>query len=824
MEEITTAPPRSREPALTAAALLAVGIVIDRYVAVSMHQWLMGGLVLSVAAISAWRFLTHRLLTTAMVAILLVMAGGARHHQFWSLRESQSIHALPRESQPVRVVGRVASPIAIRNNNRPGVPSWMRLDHSVFLLECEQLIGSGESSISISGLVRVDVAGHVLHTDRGEQVEIYGQLAIPDPPRNPGDFDYPEYLRMQGIDRLIRTDHPDCVRVVSQPAGPLSWPGRLRNAVRWECDWLIFDHLPRPIRPVAMSLLIGDRSDLRDDTETAFIRSGTMHILAISGLHIGVLAGFVWLLCRALQLRSLTASLCVLAAILGYAAIAESRPPVMRAVLLGGILVLGRATGRQTGGMQSLAFSALVLLLVRPSDLFDIGAQLSFVAVAVIILVSPWIAERTQESFTDSLLAGERSWVMRALSATGRWLLAGYLLTAAVWLVTVPITMRSFHLVAPAGLVVNALITPFSTLVLICGYLFLGTGLLIPALAKWVAIPFSGSLSLFVQMVEWSAQLPGGYGETPAPALGWVLGFYAFLLALVVVQAAHVRRWIWRGTALWTLGWIAVSAWPRSEEPVLRCTFLSVGHGEAILVECPNGRTLLYDCGSMGDGRRAARAVQSLLRQRRTGHIDAFVISHADSDHYDGGIDLISQTPVGTALLTSHGLNFEQEGLAELFDELTKRGTSLKLIQTGDRLKLDPEVTIEVLHPTPLIVDKHDNANSVVLRITYRDQTILLTGDVEKDGAAQLRASALAPVDVLMAPHHGGKSANTAEMADWARPTHVIASSGADVTATLEKTYPLAQSVLCTAAAGAIRVEISEQGQVTVKPFQPPPP
>lgn len=819
MEEITTSPPRSREPALTAAALLAVGIVIDRYVAISMNQWLTGSLIAGALTIGVRRFVSHGLLSTALVAILLVMAGGARHHQFWSLRESQSIHALPRESQPVRVVGRVASPIAIRNNNRPGVPSWMRLDHSVFLLECEQLIGSGDTPIPISGLVRVDVAGHVLHTDRGEQVEIYGQLAIPDPPRNPGDFDYPEYLRMQGIDRLIRTDHPDCVRVVSQPQGPLSWPGRFRKAVRRDCDWLIFDHLPREIRPVALSLLIGDRSDLRDDTETAFIRSGTMHILAISGLHIGVLAGFVWILCRALQLRSLTASLCVLIAILGYAAIAESRPPVMQAVLLGGILVLGRATGRQTGGMQSLAFSALVLLLVRPSDLFDIGAQLSFVAVAVIILVSPWIAERTQESFTDSVLAGERSWVMRTLSATGRWLLAGYLLTGAVWLVTVPITMRSFHLVAPAGLVVNALITPFSTLVLISGYLFLGTGLLIPVLAKWVAIPFSWSLSLFVEMVKWSAQLPGGYGETPAPALGWMSGFYALLLALVVIRAAHIRRWIWRGTALWTLGWVVIAAWPRAEEPVLRCTFLSVGHGEAILVECPNGRTLLYDCGSMGDGRRAARAVQSLLRQRRAGHIDALVISHADSDHYNGRIDLISQTPVGTALLSSHCLNFEQEGLAELFDELVKHGTGLKLIQTGDRIKLDPEVAIEVLHPTPSIVDKHDNANSVVLRITYRDQTILLTGDVEKEGATYLRSTAMEPVDVLMAPHHGGKSANTAELADWARPTHVIASSGVDVTGTLEKAYPLARSVLCTAQSGAIRVEISSQGQVTVEPF-----
>lgn len=819
MEDITPSLPRAREPALTAAALLAVGIVVDRYVAVSISQWIAWGLVTGLVVLGTQLFAVRGRIVALLFALLLIIAGGARHHQFWSLRDTQSIHALPVTPVPVRVVGTVASPIAMRNNNRPGVPTWMRLDHSVFQLECESLIAVDQSSTPVSGLVRVDVAGHVLHTKPGERVEIYGQLIVPDPPRNPGDFDYPQYLRMQGIDRLVRSDHPDCVRVLSRPTGPWSWPGRLRNRVREECDWLMFNHLPAKVRPVAMSLLIGDRSDLRDDTETAFIHSGTMHILAISGLHVGVLAGFVWFLCRALRLRTMTASLWVLAAILGYAAIAESRPPVMRAVVLGGILVVSRATGRQTSGMQSLALSALALLVYKPSDLFDVGAQLSFVAVAAIILVSPWIAERTRESFTDQVLAGERSLVMRGLSALGRWLLAGYLLTAAVWLVTVPITMRSFHLVAPAGLLVNALMTPFSTIVLIAGYVFLGTGLLVPALAKSVAIPFSASLSLFVKLVEWSATLPGGYGETPAPALGWMIGFYALLLALVICRSAAIRRWVWRGAAIWTLGWLIVASWPRSEVSVLRCTFLDVGHGEAILVECPNGRTLLYDCGSMGDGRRAARAVQSLLRQRQAGRIDVLVISHADSDHYNGGIDLVAQTPVETTLLSPHCLDFEQEGLAELFDQLARSGSDLRLVQAGDRLKLDPEVEMEVLHPTPAIVDKADNANSIVLRLRCRGKTLLLTGDIEKHGADQLLATPTPPIDVLMAPHHGGKTANNSEVAQWAAPRHVIASSSGDVTQTLEHSYPQAQSTHCTGASGAIRVEIDSQGRLSVVPF-----
>lgn len=811
-------PVQPRKPALTAAILFAGGVVVDRFIPIVMPVWIGLGVA---AVIVGW--LTHRAglrrTTAVWVALVLCAAGGARHHQFWSLRETQSIAALPPETAPVRLIATVASPISLRNNHRPGVPTWMWLDHSLLQVECESLVTQDGAHLPITGLVRVDVAGDLLDTLPGDRIEILGQLAVPDPPRNPGDFNYPDFLRARGIDRILRCDHPDTVRLIERPSGLAARFSRLRDGVRSECDRLMFDHLPPRLQPVAASFLIGDRSDLKDETETAFIRSGTMHILAISGLHIGVLASFIMLLCRAVRLRTMTTALLVLAVIYGYAAIAESRPPVMRAVVLGTLVVIGRAFGRRSEGIQALALSALLLLLLNPADLFDIGAQLSFIAVAAIIIVTRWVSERTSESFTDRILAGEKTPFMRALSWCGRWLLAGYTVTAAVWLVTVPITMRAFHLVSPAGLVVNALLTPFSTLVLCAGYVFLGVGLLCPAIAEWVVIPFREGLNLFLHAVEWSAKLPGGYGESPSPSLVWMIGFYLLLLAGLLLRTTESRRWVWRGTFAWTLGWLVISAWPRTPEPGLTCTFFDVGHGEAILVECPNGKSLLYDVGSLGDGRRAARAVQAQLRERGAGRIDALVISHADADHYNGGIDLVSQTPVGTALFSQHCLDFKQAGVPELFDELAKWGTTLRMIQAGDRLLLDPEVSVEVLHPTPGVNDAHDNANSVVLRITYAGKVLLLTGDLEKGGAARLQQEPLDPVDLLLAPHHGGKSANTSAFAQWTRPRHVVASCGSDITPALAKIYDRAETIHCTASAGAVRVHVSPDGVLNIQTY-----
>lgn len=806
---------KPREPALTAALLFAAGIVSDRYWPWEMLTWLVLGGLAAGAAVFAVRS-GRTCWGAVLVSLLLMAAGGARHHLFWHVRETSSLVAFPADNQPVRLEAVVASPVSLRNNNRPGVPTWMRVDHSVFLVEGQSLVGHDGGKQPATGLVRVDVAGHLLDTLPGDRILIRGQLYAPEPPGNPGDFDYPEFLRSRGIDRIVRCEHPDSIQRVERPAGLLASGTRLREAVRSECDRLIFDHLPPKLQPVAASLLIGDRSDLKEETETAFIRSGTMHILAISGLHIGVLAAFVLLMCRVVGMRSMTSWVLVLGLVYGYAAIAESRPPVTRAVVLCTLVVLSQLLGRKSGGLQALGLSAIVLLLINPADLFDVGAQLSFLAVAVIFVMSDWIDERTYVSYQDRLLAGERPLIVRVCTEGGRWLLEAYALSTMIWVMTIPITMRTFHLVSPAGLVVNALLTPVSTLVLCAGYLFLGIGLLCPALAGWAVIPFRESLGWFLGVVEWSSKLPGAAGESPMPSTLWVVGLYALLIAGVLVSSTGLKRWVWRGVFLWTLGWLAVAAWPHPRESGLTCTFLDVGHGEAIVVTCPNGRTLLYDIGSLGDGRRAARAVQALLRERGVGRIDALVLSHADADHYNGGIDLVAHTAIGTTMFSQHCVNFEQEELPELFDDLARHGSRLKMIQAGDELVLDPEVRITVLHPSPQTKDRQDNGNSVVLRIDYAGKSILLTGDLEEGGAASLIQQPISPIDLFLAPHHGGKSANTPELVKWARPRHVFVSSGRDITPALAKIYSVSDSIHCTAVDGAIQAQITPHGSIQI--------
>ncbi|RLS53974.1 MAG: ComEC family competence protein [Planctomycetota bacterium] len=813
---------RVRQPALAAAACFGVGIALDRTGMIPMSFWIggaLGGLVLGLmtgVSLGAWR---TRGMWLATVWMLLV-AGGARHHQFWSQRSTASLAAMPVTGSPVRLEGVLATPVSTRKNNRPGVPAWLRVDQSVFEVDAERLISHTGSAVPVTGRVRVSVTGHVLDLRAGDRLRILGFLAMPNPPDYPGEFDYPAFLRAQGIDRVLRADHPDTVSLRERPAGWGARLSRIRDQVRREASQLFFDHIPSPVRPVAESLLLGDRTDMREATTEAFIRSGTMHILAISGMHVAALAGFVMFLCRLAPLRSTTTACVVAMVILGYAGLVENRPPVLRAVVLGMLTLLASVSGRRSYGLQALSLSALILLLRNPSDLFDVGAQLSFVAVAAIIVTTQWLARRQHESYVDQVLAGEQRWWGPVLTRCGRWLAAGYLITAIVWLVTAPILMRTFHLVSPAGLLVNALLTPLSTLVLGCGYLFLGVGLLCPPIAGWVALPFSVSLQLFVSLVEWVATWPASSSDSPAPSAVWMLGFYFCLLGSLLIQTDRGRRWAGRGALLWTAGWLLAGLWPVAPASGLTCTVLDVGHGGAILIECPNGRTLLYDCGSMGQGRNAAEAVLTQLWSRHRPQIDALVISHADHDHYNGGIELASRARVGTTFFSPQAIDFSQEELEQLFSTLAQSGGELKVVMAGDRIALDPEVEIEVLHPPADHTARLDNAHSVVLRVTYVGKSILLTGDLEQEGLKRVLSLPPRPVDLLLAPHHGGRSANPPELARWAQPQRVFVSNQTDIHDRMAEIYFRSRDVYTTAREGTLTFTVSPDGELRFQSSQ----
>jgi competence protein ComEC len=383
-----------------------------------------------------------------------------------------------------------------------------------------------------------------------------------------------------------------------------------------------------------------------------------------------------------------------------------------------------------------------------------------------------------------------------------------------------PVTLGTFHLAAPVGLLVNVLLVPYSALLLGAGFLLMACALLLPAVAFIPGAVFEWLLSFLNWMVTVSAATPLGHFYVVGPSWWWLAGWYALLAigaGVIRLRLNDVRAW--QALGVWTIVGLTGGLLPPARDG-LTCTVLSVGHGGAILLELPGGRTLLYDVGVFGAPERAERVVQHALWDAGVSQLDGLVISHADSDHYNGAAGLLQTVPIASLLLSQSAVDIHQPGIAALCDDAAKSGSAIRLVWSGDRLRADSDVEIDVLHPPTGPGDSEDNANSIVMHVRYAGRSILLTGDLEGAGLARLLSSPSRSIDVLLSPHHGANAANPPALAQWCTPSVVIASTGdRDRAAALKPVYGPDCRVLSTANHGAISVHITPDGKLSVDGF-----
>jgi competence protein ComEC len=224
-------------------------------------------------------------------------------------------------------------------------------------------------------------------------------------------------------------------------------------------------------------------------------------------------------------------------------------------------------------------------------------------------------------------------------------------------------------------------------------------------------------------------------------------------------------------------------AWREAVEQPLRLSFVAVGHGSCVLVELPNGRALLFDAGRMGEAGAAAVPIASVLWSRRISHLDAVVLSHADADHFNALPELLERFSVGVVYVSPCMFRESVPGLHALRAALDRAQVPLGYLEEG--LRLDGgQVALDVLHPPPqgcARAGDGDNANSIVLQLTYGAHRALLTGDLEGAGLDELLTELPVPCDLLLAPHHGSQHSRPAELVRWVRPRIVVISAGASL-------------------------------------------
>jgi competence protein ComEC len=703
---------------------------------------------------------------TRSLLLAAVFVGAARYDLGRPADGDPNQLRLGDERRLVRLRGTIARPPI---SNPADEPSPLRPTHrptTRIRIQLEGRFSDIDGWSTVTGLIDCSLPTADSPLKRGDRVEVFGWLSAPHPPMNDGEFDYAERLRRQGVLGVLLVEAADGALLLE--AGSPWTLLRIRDGLLESCRDRLQRWMPRKEAGVAEAAVLGARTSMRREDVEPWVNSGTLHMLVVSGWHVAVVAGAAWWFSRFLMRSRRRRAVLAIAAIWAYTLLTGGEGPAVRAAVFTSMLLVGVTLGRPIQPLNSLAAGALILLVADPHQLFHTGAQLSVLAVMGLLLLPQRLVAPLPAIDPD--LGQPHGW-------RTRWrhgLMTAFVASACATAATAPLVGHQFHLFSPASVWLSVILAPVLVAAIACSVL-----VMLFADLPFAAAPFGKaaewSLQALTGVVERSEWLPGGFYFCSGPPLWWT----GILLTVVWLPFVVRPRWSagWRhsmAVVLWSI--VGVFSWALPSDPGTASFHqLAVGHGNAALLQSSDGKTCLIDCGSMTVPTVGERIIAPFLWRRGIQTIDAVFLSHADVDHFNGLPALLTRFRIGVVYAPPQFARMEQKAVQVAADALHRQGVPLRFVWAEDRLRVG-DVEIEVLWPTPTARGRSDNSNSLVLDLSCRGRRVLSTGDLAEEGLQAVLRTDRPAVDVLVIPHHGGRSCNPPELAEWADATAAVGS------------------------------------------------
>lgn len=623
------------------------------------------------------------------------------------------------------------------------VVSIVKKDDEYFKLQLSDvsiISDNGARSYKKKILVNVysDIADY--RTVLWDRVYITGEVSIPKERSNPGTFDYRRYLKSIGIRCIITAENIENVK----KAGGIA--ALLKSAKCRTAD--IFESALGDDSAVVMGLLFGETSGIDEDIIETFRRGGTAHVLAVSGLHLGLLYSF---LCRfKRKKRSIPADIAIVLALSAYTALAGFTASVVRACLMIFIHIAGNHLNRRYDLISSTCVSMIIILAVNPMQIYSAGFQMSFLAVITLGIMIPLIQKKIKGILLPMI---------------------------AVQTGMVPYTMYVFNYVSLTSVISNIPVYFIAAAMIPAGISVIAFCWL-PVIAK----PAAMITGLFVKLLLWCNDFTymGGVFtfDVASPSVIFLAVYYIFIFYMCseAGQIALIRRNYKKIAAVFAAAVICgagCSVYLSDGFEKTDMVFVDVGQGDCLHIKA-GGKNLLIDGGGSFNYNVGKSTLKPYLLKNGVTKIDMAIATHLHTDHYQG-LKELSQTYRIKKLGVYEANSVNENHLKKEF-----KTDEILYLAAGDVINMGRNVSVEVLSPdrgNPLD-EKDENKNSLVLRVNVKGSSVLMTGDIDEKGEKTLIADTDIKTDILKIAHHGSRYSSCEKFIAVAAPKIAVIQVG----------------------------------------------
>ncbi len=623
-------------------------------------------------------------------------------------------------------------------------------------------VKTGGGWVDASGVVRMQIDEPTLNLKIGDTIQAYCWLYRFEVPRNPGQFDLAAHLARSNI--YVGASVPSGDAIERRRTAGVNPFARLRTRLGEGASAALLCGAASVEDPhgLAEALLLGNRERIDRQTYEAFRRTGLLHLVSLSGMHLGIFAGMIWWLGKTAGLMKPGRAVLCAVAVAAFLLTVPARAPTVRAALIVWAFCASVLARRRTSVLNALCLAAIVLLLIRPTQLFEAGWQLSFAAVAgILALTSP-----IERAFHD-LTRGWFHWqdlsaslavyaVKRVGSGTVRLLAAGL----GAWIGGAGILLYHFWTITPLASLWTVLVFPLVQAILTAGFVKIAAFVLLPSLGAVLGMLLTVCTDWLAGIVTLLGRLDANTIVIGRVTIGLVVAYYGLVLLARFGRLGRTRLKpiLCVALAVVVLAWIGTIKWSRTHRDHLQMTCLDVGHGQAIVVQLPGAKTMLFDAGSMYHRDIGSRIVMPFLNSVGIAELEAIIVSHGDVDHVNGIPEIVDGCTVRHVYAgEGFGVPPPSDPTADLLTEsLRHRGHPIEplppLLDTG-------QATIRTLWPPDDPCDTRelsDNDRSLVLLIDFGGVEILLCSDIEEFAQEQIRVRyPELTADIVVVPHHG---------------------------------------------------------------------